>query len=538
MRSGECRLMRSADIILASGRVHTMSHGYAPQQAVAIVGNRIAAVGDDVGIRSWKGPATQVIDLEGGAVIPGLVDSHIHFCACARRLSYIELAEVDSLGEVVRRVAERAERALPGEWLLGGGWNHNLWGLGRFPRRQDVDSASFRHPLVLRSKDGHVALANSLALKMAGIGAETPNPAGGEIERDAVSGEPTGILKENAEDLLSGVIPEMDREMLIGLMQRTMASAHSYGLTGIHNHEGRTELAAFQDLARRRQLELRVNCSIPASSLDAAIELGLQSGLGDDWLRIGGVKVFADGALGARTADMLAPYRGEPANSGIEVTSTDELRGLVGRAARAGIHSSIHAIGDRANRRALDALESSIQAGEGSGLRHRIEHVQLLDPVDMPRLAALGVVASMQPVHCTSDYEMADAHWGARSRYAYAWRRLLDAGTIVAFGSDAPVESLNPWLGIYAAVTRQRPGGDPPGGWYPGERLTLAEAITAFTLGAAVASGEEAPKGSISPGKLADLVVLSEDIFSLPVEELLSPGVRYTILDGSIVFSA
>jgi len=282
---------------------------------------------------------------------------------------------------------------------------------------------------------------------------------------------------------------------------------------------------------------LRVYGSIPAEELEAAIALGLRSGFGNEWLRIGGVKLFCDGSLGSRTADMLASYEDEPHNRGIEVTNSEDLRKLVSRAACAGIHSTIHAIGDRANRRALDALEASIRAGEGPGLCHSIEHVQLLHPDDLPRLGRLGIVASMQPIHCTSDMKMADLHWGARSRWSYAWRSLLNSGAHLAFGSDCPVEPLNPLFGIYAAVTRQRPDGTPPGGWYPQEKLTVEEAVHGFTLGAAFASGEERIKGSIAVGKLADLVVLSQDIFALPPQEILRTQADYTVLDGKIVYA-
>jgi predicted amidohydrolase YtcJ len=529
--------MKQADLILYNGRVHTMEPGQPTQQAVAVMGNRIAAVGDDAGIWLWKGSDTELIDLKGRALIPGLVDGHVHFGSYARALYRIDLAEVDSLQEVVRRVAARAAGTPSGEWLLGWGWNHNLWKEGRFPRKEDVDAVSGDHPMSLRSKDGHVVWVNREALRLAGIGPHTPNPAGGEIERDPRTGEATGILKENAQELIAKLIPETAVDTLQQMLKEAFAKAHSFGLTGVHNREGAIELSAFQELLKRGEMGLRIYGSIPMEDLEAAIALGIRSGMGNEWLRMGGVKIFCDGALGSRTADMLEPYDSDLHNRGIEVTGSEELSRLIGRAARAGIHANIHAIGDRANRRALDALDVSIRVGEGAGLRHSIEHVQVVHPDDLPRLGKLSIIASMQPIHCTSDMKMADLHWGKRARYSYAWRSLLDSGAKLSFGSDCPVESLNPLYGIYAAVTRQRQNGAPSGGWYPKERLSINEAVRGFTLGPAYASGEEKIKGSIAPGKLADLVALSQDIFALSPTEILHTQADYTILDGRIVYA-
>ena len=529
--------MKKADLILYNGRVHTMEPGQPTRQAVAVVGNRIAAVGDDAGIWPWKGPDSELIDLKGRALIPGLIDGHVHFGSYARALYRVDLAEVDTLQEVVRRVAARAASASPGEWLLGWGWNHNLWKEGRFPRKEDVDAITGGHPMSLRSKDGHVVWVNSAALKLAGIGPNTPDPSGGEIERDPGTGEATGILKENAQDVIARLIPETAMDTLQKMLKEAFANAHSLGLTGVHNREGAAELAAFQELIKRGEMGLRIYGSIPVEDLEAAIALGIRSGMGNEWLRMGGVKIFCDGALGSRTADMLEPYDSAPGNRGIEVTGSEELQRLVRRAASAGIHANIHAIGDRANRRALDALEASICAGEGAGLRHSIEHVQVIHPADLPRLGKLDVIASMQPIHCTSDMKMADLHWGERARYSYAWRSLLKSGAKLSFGSDCPVEPLNPLYGIYAAATRQARDGTPDGGWYPEERLSIEEAVRGFTLGPAYASGEEKLKGSITPGKLADLVALSQDILALPPAEILCTQVDYTILDGKLVYA-
>jgi len=527
-----------ADLVLYNGRIYTMDRTSPHAQAVAIAGNRIAAVGDDDQIKSLLAPGGEAIDLGGRTVIPGLTDCHIHFVEYALRLGRIDLSGIASRAEALRRVAERARTARPGEWLLGGGWDRNLWDDPSFPVKEDLDFVAPHNPVALDSKDGHSLWVSSLALERAGITAETFSPSGGEIERQPGTGEPTGILKEKAASLVEGVIEKPSLKHIESALKVAMGNAQQAGLTGIHDCENELAFAAFQELLKQGELGLRVLMHIPAKNLDDAIALGLRTGFGNEQLRVGGVKVFADGALGSRTAAMLAPYQDEPLNSGIVVTSREELRELVSKASRAGLSVAIHAIGDRANRDVLDVLEESRQSGEGRGLRHRIEHVQLLHPADIPRLAKLGLIASMQPIHATSDMDMVERHWGEeRARGAYAWRSLLEAGTVLAFGSDCPVETLDPLAGIHAAVTRRRADGSPgPEGWHPGERITVEDAVRAYTLGAACASGEEREKGSIAPGKLADLVVLSQDIFAVPPMAILETGVEATILDGQFVY--
>jgi len=529
-------MMGEADLILYNGRVHTIEPSQPVQQAVAIVGDRIVAVGQDGDLRAWKGPHTELLDLRGRPLIPGLIDGHVHFGAYAQSLQRIDLAEVDSLPEVVRRVATRAATAAPGEWLLGWGWNHNLWAERRFPRKEDVDHVTGDHPMALRSKDGHVAWVNSAALRLAHIDRDTPDPAGGEIERDPATGEPTGILKETAEGLLSGLIPPVDLHAMQSLLRQAFANAQSWGLTGVHNREGADELAAFQEMMRRGEMGLRVYTSIPAESLNAAIALGVRSGFGNKWLRLGGVKLFCDGALGARTADMLEPYEDEPQNRGIEVTSSAALRELIGRAACHGIHATIHAIGDRANRDVLDIFESVKAESAQRRLRHRIEHAQLLHPEDVRRFADLGVVASMQPVHILTDIPVAERHWGRRSRWAYAFRSLSKSGAMLAFGSDAPVEAPDPIRGIYAAVARKQLDGTPDSGWYPEERMTVEETVRAYTAGAAMASADELTRGTLARGSFADMTILSRDIFSTPAAEILDARAAATVIAGQFVF--
>jgi predicted amidohydrolase YtcJ len=526
-----------ADLVLYNGKLYTMDPGLPRTQAVAIAGNRVLAVGSDADVRALLAPNGQAIDLHGRAVVPGFTDSHLHFMSYGLSLKQIDLAEVPTLEEALARVAARAAATPPGHWLHGRGWDHSLWAGGAFPTRQDLDRVAAEHPVYLERKCGHVGWANSRALQLAGITAQTPDPAGGAIERDADTGEPTGILKELAMDLMTRLFEEPAPAEAMAAIRAGMDRAHKLGLVGIHTMEGPTSFRAFQELRASGELELRVLMQIPVENLDSAIQVGLRSGLGDERLRIGGVKAFADGALGARTAHMLEPFQGEPDNVGIAVTDAERMREIIGQASRAGLAVFVHAIGDRANREVLDAIEASRQAGEGLHLRHRIEHVQILHPDDLPRLARLGVIASMQPIHATQDMLLADALWGRRSAGAYAFRSLLRSGAVLAFGSDSPVEDLNPIKGIHAAVTRRRADGSPgPDGWHPEQRLTVAEAVQGYTAGAALASGEEAIKGSLSPGKLADLAILSQDIFAIDPMAILDTKILATMLDGRFVY--
>ncbi|RME50888.1 MAG: amidohydrolase, partial [Caldilineae bacterium] len=357
----------------------------------------------------------------GRTVTPGFVDAHIHFLSYGLSLQEIDLAAVPTLAEAVERVRQRAAATPPGRWLTGRGWDQSLWPGGAFPTKADLDAVAPAHPVFLRRKCGHAGWANSRALELAGITRDTPDPTGGEIVRDE-HGEPTGILLERAMDLVFALLAEPSDEEAVAAMRAAQERLHGMGIVGVHTMEAAPTLRGFQHLRRADELRLRVVAQIPLAELDEAIALGLQTGLGDDLLRIGGVKVFSDGALGPRTAWMLEPYEGEPDNRGIPVITEAEMHDVVERASRAGIAVVTHAIGDRANRMVLDALARSRQAGLGLHLRHRIEHAQVLHPDDVPRFAALGVIPSMQPIHATQDMLLADKHWGDRSRYAYAWR--------------------------------------------------------------------------------------------------------------------
>jgi predicted amidohydrolase YtcJ len=542
-----------ATLVLTNGHFYTMDPAQPGVEAVAIRDEVIVATGRNEEMRALLAPGGEWLDLGGRAVTPGLVDAHVHFQSFALNLQRVELHEVPAKEEALRRLREAAHQVATSGWLLGRGWTQELWEGRAFPTAADLDAVAGDMPVYLAHKSGHAAWVNSRALQLAGIGAGTPDPPGGQIQRDS-SGAPTGILFESAMELVAYLIPPATAIDVATAMRAAQPVCWQAGLTGLHEFDGRTSFEALQMLHEAGELGLRVVKNIPVYRLDHAIGVGLRSGFGDDWLRIGGVKIFADGALGPRTAYMIAPYEGEPENRGIAVTDKEEMMALAAEASAHGLSLTIHAIGDRANHDVLDVYEAvRRQELAASGLpnesqgaalaqairrmhapqRHRIEHVQIIHPEDQPRLAALGVIASMQPSHATSDMEMADRYWGERARHSYAFRTMLESGATLVFGSDSPIEPIAPLPGIYAAVSRRRADGSPgPDGWYPEQRLTLAEAVRAFTLAAAETSGQAARQGSITSGKLADLTVYNQDIFALPPEALLETEIVATISGG------
>lgn len=531
--------MNRPDIVLYNATVHTMEPDAPVARAVAITGDRIAALAsnerESAALREALVPGGQAIDLGGQTVVPGMIDAHLHFVEYSLRLKRVDIYELPSLEQTLERVAAYAATVPPGRWIRGGGWNHNLWAESTFPTRHDLDRAAPQHPVALSSKDGHSLWINTRAMQIAGLDADTPDVPGGSIYRDAES-VPTGILQENAMGMVYDHVERPSHVEMVDACRRGLAQAHRAGLTGIHDCEGAAALRVFQEMAQAGELTLRVLAHIPADSLDAAIELGLRDGLGNEWLRLAGIKAFADGSLGSRSAWMLEPFEGEPGNHGIPTITPDALRNLVRKANQAGLSVAVHAIGDAANRAVLDAIEAA-HGAFSAPLRNRIEHVQLLHPDDLPRLAALDVIASGQPIHATADIDLVERHWGARGATSYAWRSLLSTGTALAFGSDAPVESISPLAGIHAAVTRRRADGYPgPEGWHPEQALSVAQALRAYTVGAAYASGEEQLKGSLRPGKLADLVVLDRDIFQIEPMDIVNTQVLATMVGGQFVY--
>ncbi len=509
-------------LVLFNGRVHSM--GGQITTAIAIDGDRVQALGDDRTLQTEYSGRARFVDLTGRVVLPGLTDAHIHLEHYALGLQKVD-CETGTRTECLERVAARTRGLAPGEWVFGHGWNQNNWVEG-YGDAADLDSIAPENPVYLTAKSLHAGWANSMALRMANIGSTTPDPQGGRLGRDH-GGQPNGLLFENAMDLISRVIPEPTVEQVADAIREAMPRLLAMGLTGVHDFDRSRCFSALQILQQTGTLQLRVVKNIPVETLPQAVELGLRSGFGNDFLRIGAVKIFADGALGPHTAAMLQPYEDDPQNRGMLLLDSEEILEYGRMAMSQGLPISVHAIGDRANHEVLNAVEQlrslEIQTGsrDSSRLRHRIEHVQLLHPQDVHRLAELGVVASMQPIHATSDMEMADQFWGKRSHLAYAWKSQLAEGAVLAFGSDAPVESPNPFWGIHAAVTRRRENGAPgPDGWYPEQRLDVAQAIEGFTRGAAYAVGMEDRLGRLAPGYLADLLVLDEDPFTCPVEQL------------------
>ncbi|MEW5985312.1 MAG: amidohydrolase [Chloroflexota bacterium] len=543
--------MEKADSIIYNARIYTVDPGRPWAEAVAWANGRILAVGRNEDVLPLAGPQTEVIDAGGRLVLPGLTDAHVHFLQYAIRRHQVSLFGVRDFDEVRRRVAQAVASAAPGQWIQGWGWDENLWNVQ--PAAHHLDDLAPHHPVVLARMDMHTWWVNSAVLRQVGITAETPDPPESHIERDA-AGRPTGLLREwNAIRLVEPYIPTPDEKTLLTWLREAQSEAHRLGLTAIHDQrveqEGRRSLRLFQTLRREGQLQLRVHANLAADYLSEAAALGLQPGFGDDKLWLGHVKTFADGTMGSRTALMLEPFEGEPQNVGLAVTPAAELWRLATRARDAGFSLSVHAIGDRAVREVLDVFSElgPVSEKELKELRElrsvpsaplvppRIEHVQLIHPADLPRLAALGVVASVQPVHLLTDWPTADRVWGARACTAYAFRSLLDQGTRLAFGSDAPVAPFNPFLGIYAAVTRQDEQGRPAEGWYPQERLTVAEAIHSYTMGPAYLAGKSDLQGSLTPGKWADLIMLSGNVFEIPAAEIPHVQVEMIVFDGRIV---
>ena len=537
------------ELFLVNGRFHTQDPSYPDATAVAIRDGRLWAVGDDEEIRGLAGAGSRVIDLEGRLVLPGMTDGHVHYYDWALGLRRLPLAGATSLDEVRARVARRAAEIPPGSWVLGQGWNETRWLDPRMPTRVELDAAAPDHPVILWRNDLHLASVNSRALELGGVTDDTPDPPEGIIDRDE-AGQPTGVLRDLAINLVSDVIPPATEDETVEAMRDGFAVLHRLGLTGVHDYrimggaDGPPAFRALQRLQAAGEVGLRIWTHVPGERLDEAIALGLRTGFGDDYLRVGHVKMFSDGGQGARTAWMLEPYE-DVGHCGLPLTPMAELAEAIPKADRAGLAVAVHAIGDRANRELIAVFEqvlgSQARASESRttarpAAPHRIEHVQNIRPEDVAQLARLNVVASVQPLHVIDDLPMTDISVGERARFSYPFRDMWDAGVTLALGSDCPVSDPNPLWGIHAAVTRQQRDGTPAGGWYPKQRLTVAEAVWGFTMGTAVVTGREASLGSITPGKLADLAVLDRDIFAIDPMEIHQAQVVLTVFDGRVVY--
>ena len=523
--------------LLYNAHIYTQNPSQPTASAIVIDRERIIAVGnaDDLFNRFTRANGE---NMHGRVILPGLTDAHLHLKYYSLGLQKID-CETDTKEECLRRVEERTKKVKPGEWVLGHGWNQNVW--GNWPSASELDSISPNNPVYLTAKSLHAAWANTSAMKLASITSQSSNPQNGQIQRDA-NGDATGILLETAMELVGNIVPESSIEEIASAIERAQPILWRMGLTGVHDFDRRDSFMALQQLREQNRLKLRVLKNIPVELLDQAFELGLRSGFGDDWLRIGSVKAFMDGALGPHTAAMFQPYIGEEDNRGILNMDGEELFEHGRRAAQVGLGMTVHAIGDRANHEVLNAYEQ-LRAYEKENhlpaLRHRIEHVQILHPDDAARLGKMNIIASMQPIHATSDMLMADAFWGKRSRLAYAWRTQLDHGARLALGSDAPVESPNPFLGLHAAVTRRRADGSPSAdGWYPGQKLTMAEAMEGYTLGPAYAAFMEDRLGRLAPNHLADLIVLEKDPFTCNADDLLVMQSFATMTGGEWVWQS
>ncbi len=525
--------------LLFNAKIHTLDERQLHVTALLIDGARILALGERDDLRNLAHGKLEEHDLKGGTVLPGLTDAHIHIQHYSLSLEKID-CETKTKEECLRRVAERVGNSKPGEWILGHGWNQNEWSTGgEWPTARDLDVIAPNNPVYLTAKSLHAAWANTAALHLAKITNDTSDPKDGAVQRD-LRGAATGILLETAMELVGRALPEPTADDIERAIEKAQPILHRMGLTAIHDFDRRDSFMALQSLHARGKLKLRVSKNIPVESVDHAHQLGLRTGFGDEWLWLGSVKAFMDGALGPHTAAMFQPYVNEPGNRGILNMDGEELFEHCRKAADIGMSMTVHAIGDRANHEVLNAyaqLRKYETERSLPHLRHRIEHVQVLHPDDVPRLAQLNVVASMQPIHATSDMYAADRFWGDRSVLSYAWRTQLQHGALMAFGSDAPVESPNPFLGIHAAVTRRRADGLPsPEGWYPEQKLTLAEALHGYTVGAAYAGNAEHRIGKLSEGYLADLIVLDEDIFSVDPDRLLSIQPSATMIGGEWVW--
>jgi predicted amidohydrolase YtcJ len=526
------------DRILYNGHIRTLDPARPVVSALALIGECIVAVGDD-SLRDLAGPDTQLDNLDGKTVLPGLTDAHLHWSWLARALQSVDVFEVPAKQTALDRVAAKVAQTEPGAWIFGRGWVQDLWPDRAFPTAADLDAVAPHNPVYLGAKSGHAAWVNSAALKLAGITRDTPDPAGGGIVRDA-DGQPTGILFEDpAMDLVAVLIPAPTADVLADWMAIAQERAWTYGLTGFHDFDGPDCLNALQVLRARGDLGLRVVKNVNDYWIENLYGAGIRHGFGDDWIRIGGLKIFADGALGPRTAAMIDPYEGEPDNRGIVVTEKEAMAELVLKASALGLPSTIHAIGDRAVHEVLDVYamarqQEAVQGIPRTARRHRIEHVQIIHPDDRARLATLGLIASMQPIHATSDFEMVDRYWGARGQWAYNFALQQNQGVVLAFGSDAPVEPVDPRKGIHAAITRRRPDGAPgPAGWRPDGGLPLHETLLAFTQGAAYAAGMEDRLGKLAAGYLADLIVLDRDWYAVEPDAILESAVLGTMVGGA-----
>lgn len=541
-RPGCAQSKPAAELIITNAKIWTVDKSLPTAQAVAVIGERIVAVGSNAEIDAWRGPATRVIDAGGKLLLPGFNDAHVHFVSGGEQLDNIQLNDATSAQEFARRIAERAKTTPKGEWILGGNWDETKWHPPDMPTKELIDAVTADIPVFVSRYDGHMGLANSVALRLAGVTAQTPDPPGGRIVRDA-QGNPTGALKDAATDYIYKVIPPLSHDQRMKVVKRALAYAASVGVTSVqHMDAGYADIAVYDQLLQRGELTLRIYAAPLITHVDDQAKLGIRHAFGGPWLRIGALKAFADGSLGSGTAYFYEPYLNQGNNRGLltdEMHPISLMRDRYMTADAAGLQICTHAIGDEGISTILDLYGDVIQAHGNTDRRFRIEHAQHMAAKDFERFAQLHVIASVQPYHAIDDGRFAESHIGHdRASRTYAFRTFLDHGVRLAFGTDWEVAPLNPLLTVYAAVTRETLDGKNPNGWFPEQKLSVAESVEAYTMGSAYAEFQENEKGSITPGKLADMVLLSDDIFTIPPDQIRSVKVLKTFVGGKPVWNA
>ena len=530
----------SATLIVTNAAVYTVDKQRPKAESVAVIGDRIVAVGAHADIELWRGPQTKVIDAHGKLLLPGFNDAHVHFIQGGAQLEQVNLVDASSPEEFVKRIATQVAKTPKGEWIQGGRWDETKWSKPELPTKELVDPVTHDTPIFLERYDGHAALANSAAMKLAGVTVKTADLPGGVIVRDA-NGNLTGIFKDAAMTLISKAIPPMTPDQRLRAARAALKHAASLGVTSVqHMNPEFADVAAYSELAEKGELTTRIYAAPMETEWRDQAKVGIRRAWGSSALRLGAVKGYADGSLGSRTAYMFEPFADDPGNRGLlsdEMHPPSAMRNRLMQADAAGLQIRVHAIGDRAISMILDIFGDIEKEHGYHDQRFAIEHAQHMALKDFERFAKLHVIASMQPYHAIDDGRWAEGRLGHdRARYSYAWRSFLDHGVTLAFGTDWPVAPLDPILGLYAAVTRATLDGKHPGGWIPEEKITLPEAIEAYTMGAAFAEFQDREKGSITPGKLADMVILSDNIFDLKPEAIRNVKVKTTIVGGKVVY--
>jgi predicted amidohydrolase YtcJ len=532
----------AADLIITNAKVWTVDKAHPAAQAVAVLGDRIVGVGTNPEIEAWHGPATRVIDAGGKLLLPGFNDAHVHFVSGGLQLDAVQLNDATSAEEFVRRIGERARKTPKGEWIQGGDWDETKWNPATLPTKELIDPATPDTPAFVFRYDGHMALANSVALRLAGVTAQTPDPPGGVIVRDA-KGNPTGALKDAATDLVDKVIPNLSHEQRVHAIKRALAYAASLGVTSVqHMNPDYADIAVYAELLQRGELTTRVYAAPYIMDVEDQAKIGIRHAFGGSYLRIGALKAYADGSLGSTTAYFFEPFTDQPNTRGLlsdEMQPLSLMRERMMKADAAGLQLCTHAIGDQAISMILDLYSEVAKAHGEADRRFRIEHAQHMAARDFERFAQLKVIASVQPYHAIDDGRWAETRIGHdRATRTYAFRTFLDHGVRLALGTDWDVAPLNPMLTVYAAVTRATLDGKNPNGWFPEQKLTVPETIEAYTMGSAYAEFQENEKGSITPGKLADMVLLSDDIFSIDPAKIREVKVLKTIVGGRVTWDS